>query len=263
MYWVKVSEGLRDIAVGTPSIIWGITPDDKILKHVINDSSNGAWIDIKPLPNGAIAQQVECASDGTVICRGQVGAHSMLFRYNHYTQDWISIQNGYCLDLTLGSNGSIYVIGLDRNVYYYAGENTFIHINKTGIYNQISIGSDGTFCGLGSGYHLWRMDDKLPNIQQPMSHGYTFTTLSVASASKIMAITSENQIVTYIGESNFHIETKMAKYFEADSGRSGFAEITGRIMTMDHDIDTNCFINVVDEVTETYSTYQRIDLPMG
>jgi len=267
MYWIQAfthqpgTEGpaqITQLSVSTPTVAWAIDGDNQIWTY--DFESNGIteqWTKPTQLPNSEKAIRIDSAWDGTVIC---IESTHKVYRYDMYNDDWILMPNGTLNEVTVGSNDMIYGLGENNLLYYYAGEGNYLGLQDGGAFKQVSVGNDDTLFAIGLDNKLYRIFDWHGSTHfQAVSSEANFNAIAVDSAAYIMALTSDNEILTYIGEGQFDTEVNVYYFLNSTSGEWETATIPGDYIAMSHDADGNCYMITHDATSGTYLVFQTVE----
>ena len=262
MYWIQTFihgadvEGpseITQLSVITPGVAWAIDGSSQIWTYSYeSEDQPSCWSKPKQLPYHEKALRINSAGDGTVIC---IASNHKVYRYDKYKNCWIPIENGMLTEVSVGSNCLIYGLGTDNLLYYYHGESHFTQVG-VGKYLKLSVGIDDTIFCVGMNKKLYRVITG--GAFQTIPTTYTFTTVSVDSASRIMALTTENKILTYIGEGQFNVESNKYYYYDSSNQKWHEKTIPGDYLSMNHDSDGNCYLITQDQRTKKYSMFRMV-----
>lgn len=263
MYWMRIEKNLTDVSVGAGDAIWGISLSEdtdtppKVVQRVkdYNEDSELEYVfkDMPDLPNSKTPYRIACAADGTVIC---LSTDYNIYRYNAFDSSWIQIPDFALTDVDAGSNGLIYGIGTDKNIYYYAGEGTFVKLTVTNNCEAIAIGDDGLILMIDTDGTLNRIYFENNETKfTVLSTTTKFRSISVGSSQKVMGISTDNEVLSYIGEGNFYTESKRQFYYHTVDEVWAWTTLGGNLQRMDHDSNGNCYAIIEFTAGSAYGTF--------
>ncbi|HAA16350.1 MAG TPA: hypothetical protein DCE41_33465 [Cytophagales bacterium] len=263
MYWMEINTDkmrMKQVSAGSTGYLWGINLNNKIA------FADGSLVfnEVEPLPNEEVPKYVSAATDGTVMAISEKGA---VFRHNPYTGGWITLVKAYLTRLEVGGNSDVYGIGTGDRIYRYIGESSFYEGNDGGVWQDLSVGEDGTVICLGMDnklYRLWYQYDRLRYhvIEHPA--GVLFKAISVASDHNILAVTQDDQILNYVGENIFRENPKKIKTWTVDADHQVHwlikPGLEGEIVCIDHDED-GCGHLVVKDQQGLHRLFKAVENP--
>lgn len=266
MYWIQTfiqvdgEEGpseITQLSVTTPGIAWALDGSNQIwMTEYEFDSKSSEWNKPAQLPSEKKAIRIDSAGDGTVIC---LDSDHEVYRYNPYNNSWILMKNALLKEISTGGNCYTYGLSLENKFIYYIGECCYEQFGE-GAFLNLSVGRDDTVFCIGMGHNLYRMLDGggAKNYLQVPSK-YKFKAVAVDSASQVMALTTDNKIVTYVGEGQFHVDSN--KYYDYDISKERWDEktIPGNYLSMSMDKKGYCYLVTHDSIDNKYRVFRKVE----
>lgn len=286
-YWHKIADNLIDIAVGKFQQLWGIDQNKKVVKL---DKNIHAWTQVAIVPDTEAAM-ISCSEDG-IVCVIAGGEHNNEFFYIYFHSENIWYPKSFSSpfnSLSVANTKHFYVLargwndGPNRILKMDFGNIKILSIPEGGKeqeFIEISAGTDGTIIGIkndGNGLNkltrIYNYGETVHNngqtyeyqthyiadIDSGVASRYSFKKVAVASASQIMAVTTDNKILTYLGEDLFQEDPMLEWYFDSHANRWATRKLSGEIIKIDHNSNSDCYIIIKNG--DAYTTYSRVMNP--
>jgi len=215
-------------------------------------SDPSGWETVAGPVNNATYATIGCSEDGTVML---TDSHGVIYRFNSFNNTWITFNQYNFAQIFVGSAKYIWSLGADGYAYQYTQEESFVQRSNTanpeGVLTTLSIGEDGEVVAVNSNNQLMRY---ISNNQFHAIPNLKATVVSVASAANIIAADTGNTVQRYIGEGYWD------QFDMVD--RSGNPLPTGTISALSAGVDGTVFmlLNNPNVVGNLY-VYIPSDLP--
>lgn len=227
------NEHLVQTAVGSSSVVWGITSKNAIVQQRPLHNGFNSWQHKPALPNNDLPAQIDCASDKTVVVLGKSGS---VYRYAPLQAEpalpdgnpWRAIEGikGW-VAISVGSRALL--VGIDGNgaPQWYRGEGVCTGFeNRTPALHKhteaISVASDGSILAIGQNEQqlvtdVWPLGgwgfaaNSLLGITRYSGNG--LVSVSQGSATR-MFIAQSSSLLQYRGEGVSEALTMIERYVE-------------------------------------------------
>ena len=259
MYFMKISESLKQVAIGSPRFAWGIGTDDEIYRRT-NGPDGYDWERVKALATGVIPLKIDCGPDGATYAlgddqnvywwKGGDGSHGHRFDY-WAVQDW---PHQY-IDLSVGAVNRVLLVTTDNAVYRnYGPQMQQLVLTESFKIQRVAAAADATVITI-SDFHvpggLVQVFDGVSGGQSPLtdSQHTPVTHISAGSSSNIMFV-RDNKLNEYDGSGESWVNLELRERVLID-GKWTTQPISGTITSVNSTSDHQLAI-----VTEDNGTYQ-------